>query len=115
MPAADLHCPFCVKAQLALGWAGIGHVVQVWGYGEGGVPKGSFPGSPVVGPAGMKNDREDKGTKGLPILEILDGSRPKGERLQRESGDIVSLVMAGGLGGKPAGGSRTWERAPDSG
>eukprot|EP01047_Picozoa_sp_COSAG01_P052998 COSAG01_NODE_5636_length_4126_cov_16.030047_2_plen_326_part_00 len=28
------HCPYCVKAQLALGWCGLKYDRSVWGYGE---------------------------------------------------------------------------------
>ena len=87
------HCPFCVKVELAMGWCGYDYERRVWGYGEGGVPLGSFDGSSVVGPAGMMNVEETAGQKSLPILQIHAKQKYAPARgaspYMRESGDIV--------------------------
>lgn len=88
------HCPFCVKAELALGWLGIPYKRRVYGYGQGADPDtcdGTGYG-PSEGPVVLT------GRKMLPVLEGADVPAPVGMRGLPESMEICSYASTRGVG-----------------
>jgi len=72
------HCPFCVRAELVLGWKGIPFERKVYGYGDTlGDTKGKYYGGKTL-----------TGKKSLPVLEI-QGRIPK---FMPESGSIIAFA-----------------------
>lgn len=91
------HCPFCVKAELAMGLLGFKYDRKVWGYGEGAKAVGDFAGSSVRGPAGLMNAGETTGVKALPILETTAKRSEAADWKSaspylRESSDIIAHI-----------------------
>ena len=71
------HCPFCIRVDLALGWAKVNYQRKLYGYGD------------IEGPKALT------GEKVLPVLELND--KQTGEKqLLRESLDIIGKLNADG-------------------
>ena len=88
------HCPFCTRAVLALGRAGVPYEKVVWGFGVGADPKDSAGRGYDVGegPAALTTKKE------LPVLEGAGVPAPAGFAGLPESLEIVSYAasLAGG-------------------
>ena len=88
------HCPFCTRAVLALGRAGVPYEKVVWGFGVGADPKESAGRGYDVGegPAALTTKKE------LPVLEGAGVPAPAGFAGLPESLEIVSYAasLAGG-------------------
>lgn len=84
------HCPYCVRAELALGWLGLPYERLVYGYGEGADPEkcGGTGYTPAGGPVVLT------GKKMLPVLEGVGVPAPAGMRGLPESLEICSYVAA---------------------
>ncbi len=67
------HCPFCIRVELALGWARVPYKRVLYGYGD------------MRGPTALT------GKKQLPVLEFSDG------QCLPESLDIIARLGAGGV------------------
>ena len=97
------HCQFCTRTRLVLGWAGVEHACEFYGYGDGADPsacegKGYNAGGGPVPLAGKKS---------CPVLsgdDVLEYTRD-GRLGLGESGEIISLAVARGA----------WRVAPATG
>ena len=67
------HCPFCIRVELALGWAKVPYQRVLYGYAD------------ISGPTALT------GKKQLPVLEFSDG------RCLPESLDIIARLSADGI------------------
>lgn len=87
------HCPYCVRAELTLGWHGVPFERVVYGYGEGANPEncGGTGYGATDGPIKLT------GKKMLPVLEGEAVPAPEGMVGLPESLEICSYV-AGALG-----------------
>lgn len=89
------HCPFCLRAELALGWLGAPYRREVYGYGQGADPEqcGGTGYGPEEGP------RKLTGKKILPVLEGEGVPAPAGMRGLLESLEICSYAAVSKRGG----------------
>ena len=86
------HCQFCTRTRLVLGWAGVEHACEFYGYGDGADPekcegKGYNVGG---GPVPLT------GKKSCPVLSGDGVPTRAGQFGLGESGEIISLAVARG-------------------
>lgn len=84
------HCPFCIRAELVLGWLGIPYERVVYNYGQGADPDkcGGTGYEPTSGPVALT------GMKMLPVLEGEGIPAPEGMVGLPESLEICSYAAA---------------------
>lgn len=90
------HCPFCLRAELTLGWLGIPYERVLYNYGQGANPDscGGTGYEPTSGPIALT------GMKMLPVLEGEGVPAPSGMVGLPESLEICSYVVALAPGGQ---------------
>ena len=67
------HCPFCIRVELALGWANVDYKRKLYGYGD------------------MEGPKALTGKKILPVLEFND-KQTGAKQMLRESLDIIDRL-----------------------